>query len=137
MFFYGHGFRLHLVYADLSASACLYDIGSDNCSVYCRIAEYCFVIVDNCENIVECDFLAGTCFELFDENDVALCNTVLFTAGNDYCMLHNIILSFKVSLLRRSSALFGPFQRGLKNIHEACLKVKTFFSLRSLLYRVL
>ena len=85
-------FRLHLINANLCALAALDDISGDACAFDNGCAELCGLTVDNSQNLVELNRLAGCDIQLLNEDNVALGYALLLAAGHDYSMLHEHFL---------------------------------------------
>ena len=83
-------FGLHLVNANLLALAVLDDVCGNGCALDDRCGEHGVLAVDDGQNLVELNGLASLNVELFDEDDVALCDALLLAAGHDDSMLHEL-----------------------------------------------
>ena len=121
-------FGFHLINANLLALAVLYDICGNGSAVDNRSAENGVFAVDNCEDLVKLNGLAGFNVKLLDEDNVALCHAVLLAAGHDDSMLH------KLTILSSGLALMGaghirtsdPFNAARIAYHDS-LELSMFF----------
>ncbi len=81
-------FRLHLVNADFGTLAVFYNACCNCCTLKQWGTELAAILVDNCKNAVKGNSIAALDIQLLDEDDVALGNTLLLSAGFDYSVFH-------------------------------------------------
>ena len=102
--------------ADLLALAVLHDGGGHGSALHGGSAEGSLVAVQDGQNLIEHDLLAGLGLQLLDEQSVALRHLVLLAAGHNDC-LHDIqLLHYGLALTGgKGSFHFSPRSKRLQN----------------------